>query len=82
MSLSDYSHHNEDAHYYWWMEEGRHIGEAPEPADEPDWDGDLPTVSALRRETGHDAGCCPACGSGAWADGACDDCGVELEDDE
>lgn len=30
MSLSDYSHWNEDAQYMWWQEEGRFGSEEPE----------------------------------------------------
>lgn len=33
MSLKDYAHHNEDAEYFWYMEEGRHPEEPPEPDD-------------------------------------------------
>jgi hypothetical protein len=36
MSRADYAHWNEDADYMWWMEEGRHPEEPPDPFDHDD----------------------------------------------
>lgn len=35
-------------------------------------------ASELRAETGQPEGSCPACGSTAWDEEACEDCGLEL----
>jgi hypothetical protein len=47
MSRADYAHHNEEADYVWWHEEGKHVAEPSEPDDyyddygyEPDEDDD------------------------------------------
>lgn len=41
MPLAGYAHWNEDAHFMWWHEEGKHesIYEPPDPEfDEPMWE--------------------------------------------
>jgi hypothetical protein len=40
MSLADYAHHNEDAAFMWWHEEGKHPHEPEYDPDDflPNWD--------------------------------------------
>lgn len=45
MALKDYEHHNEDARWMWWQEEGKYEHEPEEYGDanereEEDWDED------------------------------------------
>ena len=81
MSVADYAHHNEDAAWVWWQEEGQHAGDQEPRVEDPElsWeDGDYyecqdapdECLSAGNFEQRRDdeAWVCSTCGTGPFTE--------------